>query len=538
VGVPVTPPVVIPPEVVPVTPPVVVPVTPPVVVPVTPPVTPPVVVPVTPPVVNPPVVNPPTTIANPTGASTTLTTDQNKNIASFVTANIKDPATVTKAALNNGVTAQQIATATGVSLDDVVNYLVNGAQALAHGATLGAVSNDPNFTAEHPTAASILNALGLAGLIAGTAGAGAALGLSAETLAATTGFLGLGGAGLASAGNTDTTGSGGKGVTGRVDVGPITDEDSGKVLSYARATTLTPQATIDGIKSAAGAGISNQTIASTFGVSPDAVNTILNPSADSYTGFYDKTFGNTTKQDFSTDLKNAFDYKVGINNNYQPVSTENSPLANIALGLANGYLGAADYIVAGVKSLLGSQTFAQELAHGKTEATNFKAESPISSLASTLTGQLAGAAVGGPSGAKSVVDLGKTVYDFLTGGYTATPSSLASERALGNKIDSTGYLQIDPETQASIDAVSRMTNPVTDASYGDYNSNPTIWDSIVNTAGTIWDDITGGIFSDGGSTATSTDQPPLTNTEIDNNFWANGAESSFNAEYDCSDTCG
>ena len=299
-------------------------------------------------------------------------------------------------------------------------------------------------------------------------------------------------------------------------------------------TALPSQATIDGIKSAAGAGISNTTIASTYGVTPDAVNTILNPTADSYAGFYDKTFGNTTKQDFSTDLKNAFDYKVGLNNDYQPVSTENSPLANIALGLANGYLGAADYIVAGVKSLLGSQTFAQELAHGKTEATNFKAESPISSLASTLTGQLAGAAVGGPSGAKSVVDLGKTVYDFLTGDYTATPSSLASERALGNKINSTGYLQIDPKTQASIDAISKMTNPITGAAYGDYKSDSTIWDGFTNAVSTIWDDVTGDIgdfFTGGGSTTTSTNQPTLTNTQIGNNFWNNGGGSSFNAEY-------
>ena len=304
---------------------------------------------------------------------------------------------------------------------------------------------------------------------------------------------------------------------------------------------LTPASTISAIKNAATSGESSESIAHAIGVTPDVVNVILNPTADAYQGFYDKTFGNTTKQDFSTDLKNAFDYKVGINNNYQPVSTENSPLANIALGLANGYLGAADYIVAGVKSLLGSQTFAQELAHGKTEATNFKAESPISSLASTLIGQLAGAAVGGPSGAKSVVDLGKTVYDFLTGGYTATPSSLASERALGNKIDSTGYLQIDPKVQASIDAVSRMTNPVTGAAYGNYKYDPTLWDSITKGAGTIWDNITGSIsdfvspvtdvITGGGSTTTPTYQPPLTNTQIGNNFWNNGGGSSFNADY-------
>jgi hypothetical protein len=367
------------------------------------------------------------TILNPTvNEQTTNAAPTAASIKEFVAANINNPKTIVDAAKANNISNEQIADATGYTLSNINDFLN--------------YSGSSNYS-------DSLDSSGTSGHHLDLSAAGSTYG-------------------------TDT------GSTTGTSTNPSQDSLT-NVLSDPRAIQL--------IRDFSKGGLSVEEIAKGANISEIAVNEILNPSVDNYAGFYDQTFGKTSSDTPvpTQALIDAFNYKMDPSAypNYMPNSTENSQLMNSLYALGTGYSSMFPNVQAAISALAGSPTYAQALAKAQNEAANFGAENTYAPWL-TLAGNIAGVSQGGPLGASSVYDASKTLYNMLE---APTPSSLASDKALGNEIKSSGFLQMDPKTKASIDAVGRMADPTTGESYANYS--PTIWDNVTNTAGTIWDNI-------------------------------------------------
>ena len=376
-----------------------------------------------------PTVNEKTTnAATPTANTATPTDNATPTAASikeFAAANINNPQAIIDAAKANNISNQQIADATGYTLSNINDFLG---------------SSNYSDSSGTPTNRLVLSAPG-----------------------STTG--------------TDT------GST----TGTSTNPSQQSLTNLSTATPEQQAQMTQLIQDSSKAGSSVTGIAKDSGMSEAAVNEILNPPADNYAGFYDQTFGKTSSDTPvpTQALIDAFNYKMDPSAypNYMPNSTENSQLINSLYALGTGYSSMLPNVQAAISALAGGPTYTQNLAKAQNEAANFGAENTYAPWL-TLAGNIAGISQGGPLGAQSVYDAGKTIYSMLD---APTPSSLASDKALGNEIKSSGFLQMDPKTQASIDAVGRMADPTTGESYSNYS--PTIWDNVTNTAGTIWDNI-------------------------------------------------